>query len=146
MDGKDRSFEHESSLLPPSKETEMRYRGPKIEVPCVVLDDWCELNHIDRIDILRLELEGFELEVLQSSPKILKNTKILILQSFFSPYRDGMVNYFTLKNFLIESHFVPLAHWYEQGGRGLAVYISKELYDAYFVKCLGLGLGGLSYP
>lgn len=146
MDGKDRSFEHESSLLPPSRETEARYRGPKIEVPCVVLDDWCELNHIDHIDILRLELEGFELEVLQSSPKILKNTKILILQSFFYPYRDGMVNYFSLKNFLVESHFVPLAHWYEQGGRGLAVYVSEELYDAYFIKCLGLGLGGLSYP
>jgi hypothetical protein len=28
----------------------------------------------------------------------------------------------------------------------LVVYISQELYDAYFVKCLGLGLGGLSYP
>ena len=26
------------------------------------------------------------------------------------------------------------------------VYVSQEMYDAYFIKCLGLGLGGLLYP
>jgi len=115
-------------------------------VPCVILDDWCQQNQVDHIDILRLELEGLELEVLRSSPQILKNTKIIILPSFFQVYREGMVNYFELKAFLTESHFIPLAHWYERGERGLAVYVSQELYDAYFIKCLGLGLGGILYP
>jgi FkbM family methyltransferase len=140
--GNDRSWEHASSLLPPLNECQ----GPNIEVPCVILDDWCKENQIDHIDILRLELEGLELQVLQSSPQILKNTKIIVLPSFFRPYREGTPNYFELKAFLTESHFVPLAHWYEQGERGLAVYVSQELYDAYFIKCLGLGLGGLLYP
>lgn len=141
-EGNDRSKESESSVLAPSNECQ----GPKIEVPCQILDDWCLENHVDHIDILRLELEGLELEVLRSSPHILKNTKMIFLQSFFRPYREGMVNYFELKAFLTESRFVPLAHWYEQGERGLAVYVSQELYDAYFIKCLGLGLGGLLYP
>lgn len=140
--GNDRSWEHESSLLPPSN----GWQGSQVEVPCVILDDWCQQNQIDHIDILRLELEGFELQVLQSSPHILKNTKIIILPSFFRAYREGTVNYFALKDLLTRSQFVPLAHWYEPSERGLAVYVSQELYDAYFIKCLGLGLGGLDYP
>lgn len=142
QDGNDRSRERESSILLSSDEC----RGPQIEVPCVILDDWCRENQIDHIDILRIELEGLELQVLQSSLEILKKTKIIILPSFFRDYRTDTPNYFELKAFLTESHFVPLAHWYEQGQRGLAVYISQELYDAYFIKCLGLGLGGLLYP
>jgi len=138
--------EKESSLLAPTDEMQSSYQGPKLQVPCVVFDDWCDQNQIDNIDILTLELEGLELKVLERSSKILKNTKIIILQSFFKSYRIDMCNYFFLKDFLTRSQFVPLMHWYEQGGRGLAVYVSQEMYDAYFYKCLGLGTGGLSYP
>ncbi|MDE3046199.1 MAG: FkbM family methyltransferase [Verrucomicrobiota bacterium] len=140
------SCEQESSLLAPSPEMEVYYKGPIIPVPCVVLDDWCRENQIDQIDILQLNLEGLELEVLQSSPNILKNTKIIVFTSFFHSYRINMANYFSVKDFLVKSNFVPLAHWYTAGARGMAVYISAELYDAYFVRCLGLGLGGLLYP
>lgn len=138
--------EKESSLLPPTEEMLSQYQGPQMSVPTVNLDDWCEENNVDSIDILSLELEGLELKVLEGSSKILKNTKLIILQSFFRELREGMCNYFFVKDFLAKAHFVPLAHWYEQGERGLAVYVSEEMYDAYFIKCLGLGLGGLSYP
>jgi len=140
--GNDRVQEHASSILPAYNAC----RGPTIEIPCAQLDEWCKENQIDHIDILRLELEGLELEALRSSTEILKKTKIIIVPSFFRQYREGTVDYFALKAFLTEAHFVPLAHWYESGERGLAVYVSQELYDAYFIKCLGLGLGGLSYP
>ncbi len=138
--------EQESSLLPATEEMQSYYQGPQLRVPCVVFDDWCEQNQIESIDILSLELEGLELKVLEGSSRILKNTKIIILQSFFRPYRVDMCNYFFVKDFLTRSQFVPLMHWYEQGERGVAVYVSQEMYDAYFVKCLGLGLGGLIYP
>jgi len=138
--------EKESSLLAPTEEMQPYYQGPQLKVPCVMLDDWCEQNQITSIDILNLELEGLELKALEGSINILKNTKIVILQSFFRPYRIDMCNYFYVKDFLAKSQFVPLMHWYEQGERGIAVYVSQEMYDAYFIKCLGLGLGGLTYP
>lgn len=138
--------EQESSLLLPTDEMQAYYHGAQVPVPCVVFDDWCAQHQIDNIDILSLELEGLELKVLEGSSNILKNTKIVILQSFFRPYRVDMCNYFFVKDFLVRSQFVPLMHWYEQGERGLAVYVSQEMYDAYFIKCLGLGLGGLLYP
>lgn len=142
----DLSYESLSSLLPPSSEMENTWKGPQIDVPCVVLDDWCRENQIDHIDILKLELEGLELQVLESSPHILKNVKILWLQSFFHPFRKDMTFYFTLKDFLLKADFVVLAHWYKQNERGNVVYVSRELFDAYFVKSLGLGMGGIAYP
>lgn len=144
--GNDYSYERDSSLLPPLDAAKSYFQGVENQVPCVVLDDWCQNNHVDHIDILRLELEGIEIQVLQSSPNILKNTKIIIVSTFFNLDRKDMSYYFSLKGFLTEAKFVPLAHWYDPHGRGLAVYISQELFDAYFVRCLGLGLGGLNYP
>lgn len=135
-----------SSLLPPANEYQSQLRAVKFEVPCLTLEDWCQMNGIDHIDLLRLELEGFELQALQGTEDILKTVKIITVQSFFAPYRTHMTNYFYLKEFLYNANFVVLAHWYTQGGRGKAVYVSRELFDAYFVKCLGLGTGGLSYP
>ena len=123
------SYEDASSLLPPSPELERINSGPKIEVPCMILDDWCQLNNIKHIDILRLDLEGFELQALQCSPNILKNVKMIYIQTFFSSERIGMTGYFGLKDFLYKSNFVVLAHWYTQGGRGNAIYVSQELFN-----------------
>lgn len=144
--GDDVSYEHQSSLLPPSPAMEREYQGPSIDVPCVNLDDWCQENQIEYADVLWLETEGLELQILESSPKILATAKVIVVQSFFSSLRQGMPNYFALKDLLVKSQFVPLTHWYTQGLRGLAVYVSNELYDAYFVHSLGLGSGGISYP
>ena len=131
-----------NSLLPPA---EAQLADP-IEVPCMTLDAWCIGNNIAKIDILRVEVEGFELQALQASPNILKNVKVIWVQSFFAQERAGTTNYFFLKDFLLKANFVVLAHWYTQGGRGNAVYVTQELFDALFVKCWGLGMGGLPYP
>lgn len=126
--GDDFSYEEASSLLQPPPETGWINPEP-IEVPCMILDDWCRLNNIEHIDILRLELEGFELQALQCSPNILKNVKVIQLHSFFSSDRIGITNYFYLKDFLYKSNFVVLAHWYTQGERGNALYVSQELFN-----------------
>jgi FkbM family methyltransferase len=127
--GDDLSYEHASSLLPPL--TDSKWRNPEpIEVPCMILDEWCQLNNIEQIDILKLELEGFELQALQCSPNILKKVKIIYLQSFFSSGRNGMTNYFWIKDFLYKSNFVVLAHWYTQGESGNALYVSQELFNS----------------
>jgi len=136
--GNDPVFEFASSLLPPSKAMEIHYQGPKINVPCVVLDNWCLANQIDHIDILKLELEGFELPVLESSPQILKNTKVVVVQTHFFPSRIGITHYANLRAFLKESGFLLLSHWYRDGLGGNAIFLSREVWDAYFKLSLGL--------
>lgn len=140
--GKSPEFEFASSLLRPTKEMEIHYQGPKIEVPCVNLDYWCKQEQIDHIDLLVLELQGMEFQVLISSPEILKNVKAIYTQTSFFPFREGTINYLVLKPFLESMGFVVLEHWYRQGLSGNAIFVSRELFDAYFKYSLGLKLGG----
>ena len=140
MKGDDSTFGYASSFLPLTPEMEVYCKGPSIIVPCTTLDDWCKENEIDHIDLLRLELEGLELPVLQSSPEILKSTKVIYVKTLMHPHRVGMTQYNELKNFLESSNFVLLSHWYQPGIIGYAIFLSRELFDAYFKLSLGIYL------
>jgi 2-O-methyltransferase len=139
--GKSAEFEFASSLLRPTQEMEIHYQGPKIEVSCVNLDDWCREKQVDHIDLLILELQGMEFQVLISSPEILQNVKAIYTQTNFFPFREGMINYFILKSFLETMGFVVLEHLYRQGHSGNAIFLSRELFDGYFKYSVGLKLG-----
>lgn len=140
MKGEESAFEYASSMLPLTKEMEVYCKGPQIIVPCSTLEDFCDEKQIDHIDLLRLELEGLELQVLQSSPQILKNTKVIYVKTLMHPYRSGMTNYSELKRFLENSNFVLLSHWYQPGIIGYAIFLSREIFDAYFKLSLGIFL------
>lgn len=117
-----------SSLLESLEWTKARYEGPKIEVPCRVLDDWCIENHVDQIDFMWLDLEGLELQVLQSSPKILKTVKVIYTETNFKEFRNGMTQYKDLKAFLENSGFKMLAHWYLENIQGDAIFVREEIF------------------
>lgn len=54
-----------------------RYRT--IPIPIVSLYEFCQQNGIDKIDILKLDVEGFELKVLEGLEDFLKNEKVLAI-------------------------------------------------------------------
>lgn len=142
----DPAFEHTSSLLPVTLK-QFAYRNePNIEVPCMTLDSWRESKNIEKIDVLILDTEGFELQALQASPGILNHVQIICVQTFFAQDRMGRTDYSLLRDYLRRANFVVLAHWYTEGDRGSAVYVSQEMFDALFVKCWGLGIGGMQFP
>lgn len=122
-------FEGASSLLEASDWQAIHYRGPKVTVPCVVLDDWCELNGVEKIDFMWLDLEGLELQVLKSSPKILETVRALYVETNFKEFRKGMTQYGELKNFLEKSRFKLVAHWYAEGFQGNALFAKKEDFE-----------------
>jgi FkbM family methyltransferase len=140
MAGEDPTFGYASSTLPTTKEMEIYCKGPQIKVPCMILDDWCNERQVKNIDLLRLELEGLELPVLRSSPNILKTVKVLYVKTFIHPFRISMTEYAELKEFLEESNFVLLSHRYIPGIIGHAIFLSRELFDAYFKLSLGIYL------
>jgi len=140
MKGEDPAFGFASSLLPLAQDMEVYCKGPQIVAPCATLDDFCKKIEIDHIDLLRLELEGVELHVLKSSPHILQNTKIIYVKTIMHPHRRGMTEYSELKEFLEKSDFVLLSHRYQPGTIGHAVFLSRELFDAYFKLSLGIYL------
>jgi 2-O-methyltransferase len=120
-------FEGASSLLPASKSMEIHYMGPKITVSCVILDDWCHLNHIKAFDFMWLDLEGFEIQLLKSSPQILAAARVIYTETNFYPFRQGTTQYGELKAFLESQGFEMVAHWYNEGLQGDAIFVRGEL-------------------
>ncbi len=119
-------FEGASSLLEPSEGMEIHYQGPKVEVDCVILDKWCSENNIDHFDFLWLDLEGLELQVLKSSPNLLKKAKIIFTETNIYNFRIGTTKYSDLKSFLEQNGFTMIAHWYMEDIQGNAVFINNR--------------------
>lgn len=126
--GNDPIFEGASSLLDASECMKIHYGGPKIEVPCVVLDDWCQENNIDHFDFMWLDLEGLELQILKSSPRILEKVKVIYTETNFFEFRKGTTQFRDLKHFLESAGFELLSHWYTEGLQGDAIFVKKELF------------------
>jgi 2-O-methyltransferase len=121
-------FEGASSLLPASQSMEIHYQGPKVEIPCVILDNWCKQQKIKAIDFMWLDLEGLELQVLQSSPYILSTVQVIYTETNFFEFRQGMTHYQDLKLFLEKAGFKLIAHWYTEGLQGDALFVRQELF------------------
>jgi len=132
------AYGYASSLLPLKKGMEIYCKGPQIAVPCVTLDSWCESHKIGRIDLLRIEIEGAEYSVLKNSLNTLKKVQVLFVKTYIHPHRIGAVSYPDLKAFLEKSGFVLLSHLYQPDIIGHAIFLSRELFDAYFKLSLGI--------
>ncbi len=58
-----------------------------IEVNGITLDSWAHKNNIDRVDCLWLDMQGNELNVLKSAPRILKTVSVIYTEvSFIESY------------------------------------------------------------
>ncbi len=130
--GDNPAFEGASSLLNASEWMKIHYQGPKLEVSCVVLDDWCRANDIDHIDFMWLDLEGLELQVLKSSLKTLEKVKVIYTETNFLEFRREMTQFKDLKTFLENFGFQLLSHWYAEGFQGNAIFVKKELFELGF--------------
>ena len=51
-----------------------------IEVETTTIDNICIKNNINEIDVLKIDTEGSELNVLKGASKMLKNTKIILVE------------------------------------------------------------------
>ncbi len=129
-------YEGASSVLPPSESMTINYQGPRIEVPCCILDDWCRKNNQNKIDFMWLDLEGFELQVLKSSPHILSTVKAMYIETNFYEFRNEMTLYKDLQIFLEKSGFRLLSHVYYKGYQGNAIFVRAELFDVIIQKIL----------
>lgn len=61
------------------------------EVEVCTLDRWCQDNDIDpkRVNILKLDVQGAELQALYGARKLLETTKVVYLEVSFVPiYKD----------------------------------------------------------
>ncbi len=110
----------------------LQKNGSQVDVPVVVLDDWCRQYGIDHIDFLRLDAGGLEWQILKSSPRILKEVIVIVTKTYMNPSKSSIFSYPKLKKMLEKEGFELLSHWYQEGKEGEATFVRKYMYDSLF--------------
>ncbi|MBI2775487.1 FkbM family methyltransferase [Candidatus Dependentiae bacterium] len=97
-----------SSLLPPNQyllNTTPLVFPRKITVRTATLDTWAQENGISHVDLLWLDMQGYELNMLKGSPNILKTVKAILTEVEFVAGYEGQYLYEDVKNFLESEGF-----------------------------------------
>lgn len=94
-----------------------------VEVEFVRLDDWCADNGVERVDAIKLDIEGGELDALRGSTRLLRDVRALQVEVKFSAVNVGQPLYGEIAAFLDEHGF---ALWRL---RNLAHYALKSVTD-----------------
>lgn len=103
-------FENElsdmSSFLELGEKGWGRTGAPK-RVTIETIDNYCSKNQIGFIDLLKIDTQGFELEVMKGAANALKNNKIhlVLMEVTFAKIYDGLPPFDQLYKLLTESGF-----------------------------------------
>jgi FkbM family methyltransferase len=90
-------------------------------VKTITLDSWAEQENIDHIDIMWLDMQGFEPIVLRASEKIIKTVKIIYTEVCFVELYEGQVLYKEYKNMLNSMGFEVAKEDFINNGANLIV-------------------------
>lgn len=73
-----------ASLLPGVIDGVHRGTPRSTEVPVIRLDDYCHERSIEAIDLLKIDVEGFELPVLRGAQRLIESGKVAAIQFEFN--------------------------------------------------------------
>lgn len=76
-----------------------------IRVKCQTLDAWAEENKIEKIDLLWLDMQGFEMQMLMTSPRMLNKVIAIHTEVSTRETYHGVVTYNKMKSWLEEQGF-----------------------------------------
>ena len=77
------------------------------EVKLVAIDDFIESRSVERIDFLKIDTEGYDLEVLKGASSALTKglIKVILTEAFFVNYRQGQCFYWDIAKYLHDFGF-----------------------------------------
>jgi FkbM family methyltransferase len=114
-----------------------RSNTAKIEVPIESLDNFCQRERIGQIDLIKIDVEGFEFAVLDGSSEMLGNTKAIIIELSLVRKAEGkpeplldMVNRLTQYGFYIVALFPSFAPDENKQGRPQEYNILARRFDS----------------
>ena len=80
-------------------------REDTVEVDAIRLEDYMIENNIEKVDLMWMDIEGYEYYVLKDSKNILKNFKYIYLEVNFQEFRKNTVLFDKLHKFMIDNNF-----------------------------------------
>ena len=112
----------------------------KTYVPQINLDYYCKNKKIKKIDILKSDTQGCDLNVLRGAKKILSKTSILIVEINFIDYYEKINSFYEFEKLLRKNfNFWDISMIYKNPKWGStdfvdAIYINKRLYENILKK------------
>jgi FkbM family methyltransferase len=92
------------------------------EVAIRTLDDFAAEHRIDRIDLLKIDTQGFDLEVLRGADRSLASTSLVLVELLFSELYAGQSNWLEICNLLSAHDFVTASVGEVHHGKRAAEY------------------------
>lgn len=77
----------------------------ELEIKTVNLDEWCETNNINQVDLMWLDLQGMEPLVIRSSPKIISNTTYIYSEVSLTETYENVMLYDKFKEYMLSIGF-----------------------------------------
>ena len=101
------------------------------EVDSITLDKFCEENKIKHIDILKIDVDGSELEVLQGGDEILNKVKVALVEvnDTKSKFKEKFIQ---VKNLLEEKYNFRLVK--QKKMWSVSLFSNLKVVDTLFVK------------
>lgn len=124
-----------NSLNPGSMNNDLS--APKETIQVKRLDEYCEVHHINRIDLLKIDTEGYELQVLDGASKMLDgaNISFIYCETGFTPgnqrntYFPTIIEYLEKKGYFFYSLYQIDAHDWKRGNHlANALFIHQSVY------------------
>ena len=126
-----------SSLLPPQETLRLHPHirfEQTIEVPVSTLDGWAERERVPRVDLLWLDMQGFEGQFLAASPRMLPGVRVIHTEVHRVPNYTGSILYPELTSWLQERGFVLVREEIPWDDGGNAVFARPEFIPSGGVK------------
>ena len=80
----------------------------EIEIQQIKLSNYLIKNNIDNVDFLKIDTEGYELEVLIGAKEILSKINIILFEHHYDDMIAKNYKFYDIHNFLLTNHFTQL--------------------------------------
>ncbi len=110
-----------SSLLKPKEHLQVHPEitfKEEIEVECINLDDFCSSKNINLIDLMWLDMQGYEPIVLKASPNSMSMTRYIYAEVSLIETYENVIIYPEFKEFMFQNGFEPIFEdlpWVDMG-------------------------------
>jgi FkbM family methyltransferase len=107
-----------------------------LEITLTTLDEWCAEQGRDRVDVIKIDTQGSELEVLKGAARTLATVRAIEVEVEFNPLYEGVALFGDIDRFLRAHGFVlwrlrDLAHYAQLGSATDWRAQETQHYDGY---------------
>jgi FkbM family methyltransferase len=112
---------HVNSVLPFTGQFKLMKTKRVIEVPCITLDGFCVQHKISRVDVLKIDVQGVELQVLRGAEKLFSRgaVGVVVVELQHAPVYKGQRTRGAVGKFLARHGFTMRAEYPAHRGNKL---------------------------